>query len=155
MGQTNEQLWENRNTSSGLTFSIKWKPRTAETEEELDTVDLVDLLRQDPRLLKDSDLEKITVHFRSKIDKAKEEVENSSEMQTLLQVLKEVLDYRKWFSFVLYFQREGENRRELTIISFINSVVAKGDGDVYPVIYGQLLQVFGGRRSCALYHFVR
>lgn len=109
-----KQLMENRNTSSGLTFSIKWKPRTAETEEELDTVDLVDLLRQDPRLLKDSDLEKITVHFRSKIDKAKEEVENSSEMQTLLQVLKEVLDYRKWFSFVLYFQREGENRRELT-----------------------------------------
>lgn len=74
---------------------------------------MVDLLRQDPRLLKDSDLEKITV-LRSKIDKAKEEVENSSEMQTLLQVLKEVLDYRKWFSFVLYFQREGENRRELT-----------------------------------------
>ncbi|MGM8216461.1 TIGR02680 family protein [Bacillaceae bacterium W0354] len=107
-------LMENRDTSSGLSFSIKWKPRTADTDEELDTIDLVQLLRQDPRLLKEEDLEKIITHFRSKISKAKDLMDNSSEMQTLLQVLKEVLDYRKWFSFVLYFQRQGENRRELT-----------------------------------------
>lgn len=38
-------LMEKRDTSSGLTFSIQWKPKTAETEEEMDTKDLVELLR--------------------------------------------------------------------------------------------------------------
>ncbi|MBU5594332.1 TIGR02680 family protein [Amphibacillus sp. MSJ-3] len=109
-----KELMETRDISSGITFSIRWKPRTADSDEELDTIDLVHLLKQDPKLLKDEDLEKITTHFRSKIDKAKEMLEDSSELQTLLQVLKEVLDYRKWFSFVLYYQREGESKRELT-----------------------------------------
>ncbi|MDC3418473.1 TIGR02680 family protein [Aquibacillus salsiterrae] len=109
-----KHLMETRDTSSGLSFSIRWKPRTADTESELDTVDLVQLLRQDAKLLKEEDLEKITMHFRSKIAKAKDLIGSASETQTLLQVLKEVLDYRKWFSFVLYFRREGESRRELT-----------------------------------------
>ncbi len=111
--QKMKNLMESRDTSSGLSFSIKWKPRTADSEEEMDTVDLVHVLRQDSKLLKEADLEKITPHFRSKIAKAKEMIGESNEMQTLLQVLKEVLDYRKWFSFVLYFQREGEKKREL------------------------------------------
>ncbi len=109
-----DTLMSTRDTSSGLSFSIRWKPRTADSEAELDTVDLVQLLKQDARLLKEEDLERITVHFRSKIAKAKELMGNNTEIQTLLQVLKEVLDYRKWFSFVLYFQREGESKRELT-----------------------------------------
>lgn len=108
------KVMETRDTSSGLTFSIRWKPKTADSEDEMDTIDLVHLLRQDPKLLKDEDLEKITTHFRSKITQAKELIDGNNEMQTLLQVLKEVLDYRKWFSFILYFQREGEVRRELT-----------------------------------------
>lgn len=109
-----KKLMETRDTSSGLSFSIQWKPRTADSETELDTVDLVRLLRQDAKLLKEEDKDKMIEHFRTKIAKAKELAENESEMQTFLQVLKEVLDYRKWFSFVLYFKREGENKRELT-----------------------------------------
>lgn len=111
-----KKLMESRDTSSGLSFSIQWKPRTADSETEMDTVDLVHLLRQDAKLLKETDRDKIIMHFRSKIEKAKEvaENENENELQTFLQVLKEVLDYRKWFSFVLYFRREGENKRELT-----------------------------------------
>jgi len=109
-----KNLMEDRDTSSGLSFSIRWRPRTADADTELDTVELVHILRQDSKLLKEEDIEKITTHFRSKIAKAKELVGHTTEMQTLLQVLKEVLDYRKWFSFVLYFQREGETRRELT-----------------------------------------
>ncbi|WP_051128245.1 TIGR02680 family protein [Amphibacillus jilinensis] len=109
-----DKLMTTRDTSSGLSFSIRWKPRTADAETELDTIDLVRLLKQDARLLKEEDLEKITTHFRSKIAKAKELMDGKTEIQTLLQVLKEVLDYRKWFSFILYFQREGESKRDLT-----------------------------------------
>ncbi|MDC3414688.1 TIGR02680 family protein [Aquibacillus sp. 3ASR75-11] len=111
-------LMESRDTSSGLSFSIKWKPRTADSDEEMDTVDLVRLLKQDAKLLKEEDLERITIHFRSKIAKAKEIMGNQYEVHTLLQVLKEVLDYRKWFSFVLSYRREGEPKRELTNNAF-------------------------------------
>nr|WP_144924661.1 TIGR02680 family protein [Paenibacillus bovis] len=109
-----DKLMTTRDTSSGLSFSIRWKPRTADVETEMDTIDLVRLLKQDARLLKEEDLDKITTHFRSKIAKAKELMDGHTEIQSLLQVLKEVLDYRKWFSFILYFQREGETKRELT-----------------------------------------
>ncbi|WP_106496595.1 TIGR02680 family protein [Lentibacillus sp. Marseille-P4043] len=112
------KLMENSDSSSGLAFSIRWKPRTAETEAELDTKELVDLLRRDPRLLKDEDIDQVIDHFRSKIDRAKEIVEMKGEGNTLLQVLKDVLDYRNWFSFVLSFKREGEPKRELTNHAF-------------------------------------
>ncbi|UAC48716.1 TIGR02680 family protein [Bacillus aquiflavi] len=111
-------LMETRDTSSGLTFSIRWKPRTAEVEEEMDTKDLVELLMQDARLLKERDLQQIIKHFRSKIFNAKQLLDTKSEGQTLLQVLKEVLDYRKWFSFVLSYRRENEPKRELTNHAF-------------------------------------
>ncbi|MFD1032768.1 TIGR02680 family protein [Metaplanococcus flavidus] len=107
-------LMESRDSSSGLKFSIKWQPRTADSEQELDTKELVGLLKQDARLLKDEDIERISAHFRSKIEAAKRWMEEKGEGQTLLQVLKSVLDYRKWFSFVLFYERTNEKRRELT-----------------------------------------
>jgi len=107
-------LMESRDTSSGLKFSIRWKARTADSEQELDTSDLVALLKQDANVLNEDDLERITQHFRSKIQSAKAWLEEKGEGQTLLQVLKMVLDYRKWFSFVLYYERPNEPRRELT-----------------------------------------
>ncbi|MDY0405019.1 TIGR02680 family protein [Virgibacillus sp. 179-BFC.A HS] len=113
-----DKLMAESDSSSGLSFSIKWKPRTAETEAEMDTKELVDLLRRDPRLLKEEDINQVIDHFRSKIERAKELVELKGEGSTLLQVLKEVLDYRYWFSFVLSFKREGEPKRELTDHAF-------------------------------------
>ena len=113
-----DSLMKKSDSTSGISFSIQWKPRTAETEAELDTKELVDLLRRDPRLLKEEDLNEVMDHFRSKIDRAKELIELEGEGNTLLQVLKEVLDYRYWFSFVLSYQRIGESRRELTNNAF-------------------------------------
>lgn len=107
-------LMESRDSSSGLKFSIKWQPKTADSEQELDTKDLVGMLKQDARLLRDEDTERISVHFRSKIEAAKRWMEEKGEGQTLLQVLKTVLDYRKWFSFILFYERTNEKRRELT-----------------------------------------
>nr|WP_279591727.1 TIGR02680 family protein [Paenibacillus sp. F411] len=108
------ELMESRDTSSGLKFSIRWKPRTADSEQELDTQELVTLLKQDAQVLNEEDLGRITRHFRSKIQSAKVWLDEKGEGQTLLQVLKMVLDYRKWFSFVLYYERPHEPRRELT-----------------------------------------
>ncbi|MEG6617566.1 TIGR02680 family protein [Peptococcaceae bacterium 1198_IL3148] len=109
-----DNLMQQRDTSSGLTFSLRWKPCTADYEEELDTKDLVDLLRSDPRLLKEQDVERVTQHFRSKINRAKEVLADKGYGESFHQVIKDTLDYRKWFTFTLYYRREGEQRKELT-----------------------------------------
>ncbi|MED0657009.1 TIGR02680 family protein [Anoxybacillus ayderensis] len=107
-------LMQQLDTSSGLVLFIQWKPRTAETEEEMDTKELVELLRMNSRLLKEEDLQRVTKHFRSKINRARELLEERGQGNTLHQIIKEVLDYRKWFSFTLYYQKTNEPKRELT-----------------------------------------
>ncbi|MCL6559452.1 MAG: TIGR02680 family protein, partial [Firmicutes bacterium] len=108
------ELMEQRDTSSGLTFSLRWRPCTAEHEEEMDTRELVELLRSDSRLLKEQDVERVTQHFRSKVNRAKEVLADKGYGESFHQVIKEMLDYRQWFSFTLYYRREGEQRKELT-----------------------------------------
>nr|WP_295974222.1 TIGR02680 family protein [uncultured Bacillus sp.] len=113
-----DQIMKNRDNSSGLTFSIAWKPLTAESESELDTDDLVKLLQRNSKFLNEEDLNRITKHFQSRIARAKELIQLRNEGSTLHQVLKEVLDYRKWFTFVLSFKRVNEPKRELTNNAF-------------------------------------
>jgi uncharacterized protein (TIGR02680 family) len=113
-----DKIMESRDNSSGLTFSISWKPLTAESEQELDTKDLVALLQRNSKFLNEEDLNRITKHFQSRIEKAKELIQLRNEGSTLHQVLKEVLDYRKWFTFVLSYKRVNEPKRELTNNAF-------------------------------------
>jgi uncharacterized protein (TIGR02680 family) len=113
-----DKIMESRDNSSGLTFSITWKPLTAESEQELDTKDLVKLLQRNSKFLNEEDLNRITKHFQSRIAKAKELIQLRNEGSTLHQVLKEVLDYRKWFTFVLSYKRANEPKRELTNNAF-------------------------------------
>src|SRR5690606_5822609 len=67
-----DKIMANRDNSSGLIFSIAWKPLTAEEENELDTKELVSLLQRNSKFLNEEDLNKITKHFQSRIMKAKE-----------------------------------------------------------------------------------
>jgi uncharacterized protein (TIGR02680 family) len=113
-----DQIMADRDNSSGLIFSIAWKPLTAESEQELDTKDLVGLLQRNSKFLSEEDLNRITKHFQSRIAKAKELIQLRNEGSTLHQVLKEVLDYRKWFTFVLSYSRVNEPKRELTNNAF-------------------------------------
>ncbi|BCB04068.1 TIGR02680 family protein [Bacillus sp. KH172YL63] len=114
-----DKIMSTRDNSSGLIFSIAWKAQTAESEEEMDTAELVSLLERDSKHLHEDDLNKITRHFQSRIAKAKELITLRNEGSTLHQVLKEVLDYRKWFTFVLSYKRENEGvKRELTNNAF-------------------------------------
>ncbi len=109
-----DQLMQQRDSSSGLTFSLRWKPLAAEHEVEMDTRELVDLLRLDSRLMKEADMNRVTQHFRFRINRAKEELRFKGHGETLHQLIKEILDYRNWFSFTLFYVKEGQNRKELT-----------------------------------------
>ncbi|RNB82858.1 TIGR02680 family protein [Brevibacillus panacihumi] len=110
------ELMSQRNSSSGLTFSLKWLPRAAENELQMDTADLVEFLRKDPALMREQDIERITNHFRSHIDRAKRDISGAAEGsgETLHQIMKRILDYRHWFTFKLFHKREGEPNKELT-----------------------------------------
>lgn len=107
------KLMSERNTSSGLKLSIEWKAKESKELDELKTSDLISLLEKDPGSLKDPDYNKLTKHFTSKIKFAKELYENDEENKekSLEYVIKDVLDYRKWFEFKLKF-RKGEGRME-------------------------------------------
>ncbi|MDI3257667.1 MAG: TIGR02680 family protein [Kyrpidia sp.] len=104
-----------RRTSSGLVLSLEWRPRRAETEQELDAAELVQLLRKAPETLRDDELERMVAHFRSRIHWAKEEAEQGANLRRMMGQL---LDYRTWFTFTLYFRKGDTPRRELTDSQF-------------------------------------
>ena len=107
-----KKIMEAMNTSSGLTFSIGWLGKSKDTEQELDTNEIVDIFNAEVEMLSDRDEAKIVEHFRSKI--ALEEDKYDEGEINYIEVIKNVLDYRKWFQFKLYFKRTGGERRELT-----------------------------------------
>lgn len=107
-------ILEHQDNSSGLTLSIRWKPKAAESDEGLSTARLVELLRKDRNIMKESDTEAIKQHFQERIEQAKLMRDESNGEDSLYQVLQEVLDYRKWFSFELWHHRKNEVMKELS-----------------------------------------
>ncbi len=111
------KLMGQRDTSSGLKFRLEWKARLADHEEALDTQDLVRLLHADPALLRDADLQKIVRHFQLRIENAKRASETVSGVEnavTFQRAVREVLDYRLWFQFKLFYEQSGVAWREMT-----------------------------------------
>lgn len=101
-------------TSSGLTLSLKWKQKRAEKEEQLDTKVLVELLDKDVEIMREDEMEQMANHFRSKIVEAKKRSDDENEVQSFHTIMREILDYRKWFEFQLECQKTGEKKKELT-----------------------------------------
>lgn len=109
------RLMQARETSSGLKLSLRWEPRAAQSEDELDTAELVRLLRTDPHLLREDQLDRMVRHFCARIKKAQEEAEAG---ETLRDWVARLLDYRQWFRFTLYYEKGEQPRRELTDARF-------------------------------------
>ena len=112
------RLMAERDASNGLAFYLQWKPKVAQNEDELDTRELVNILRTDANILNMEDFNRVTGHFRSQVERAKKMLDNHAHGQTFHNIIREILDYRQWFEFVLYYKKEGENRRELTNRAF-------------------------------------
>jgi len=99
------RLMEERNTSSGLRLKLDWEPKAAQNEQELDTAELVELLKRDSHRLREDEIDAMIRHFRSRIGYAK--MSAQSEKESLRKHLYEALDYRNWFAFELKY-RKGE-----------------------------------------------
>jgi uncharacterized protein (TIGR02680 family) len=110
------RLMQQSDTSSALRFHLDWKPVRSEQDAELDTKELVDLLHADPSVLKQEDMDKIVHHFQARINRAREEASTQErDVESFQTAVRELLDYRQWFQFCLYYdQGEQIRRRELT-----------------------------------------
>lgn len=114
-------IMEQLNTSMGLRFSLIWKGKPADQQQELDTGDLLALLRKDPAVMGDADREKITAHFRAKINRARERSQMEATPAAYSELMREALDFRNWFTFRLFFQKGGaekQAKKELTDSAF-------------------------------------
>ena len=102
------------NTSSSLKLQLIWKQKKAEDDNQLNVSELVDLLERDATVLKESDLNRISKHFRSKINQARLLSTSEGNLNSFHQIMKEIMDYRTWFDFTIIYDKEQAVRKELT-----------------------------------------
>lgn len=114
--QMNELMGQ-RDTSSGLKLSLKWTAKARNSESELDTETLVELLMRDSHRMDDSEIEQVISHFRSGIFKAKEHAEEKQ--GSFRQYIYDLMDYRSWFEFKLLYRKGNQTAyKELTDSKF-------------------------------------
>ena len=136
-------------TSSGLTLSLKWKNKRAEHENQLDTSQLVELLKKDAEIMKDEEFARLSSHFRSKIQEARKELEDTSSVKSFHMIMKEILDYRKWFEFQLESRKTGENKKELTDRVFFTFSGGEKAMAMYVPLFSAVVAKYQGAREDA------
>ncbi len=137
------------NTSSGLKLNLRWRAKTAEVESQLDTRELVELLKKDYRLMHEEEAARLSEHFRSKVEQARRNAGEGGGTISFYQVMKDTLDYRQWFEFQLFSQKEGERQKELT-----NSVFGTFSGgekamSMYVPLFSAVAAKYDGGRQDA------
>lgn len=111
-------LMGDMDTSSGLKFHLRWRSRAAEVEAQLDTRELVELLKKDYGIMREEEAERLSKHFRSKVNEARRRAGEEGGAASYYQIMEEILDYRKWFEFQLLYQKGDGKQRELTNSAF-------------------------------------
>lgn len=92
-----------------IKFRLKWVPKKTDKDGELNTDKLVEALKKDSRWIKTTDIAR---HFRSKIKAAKRGMDKNKEVN-LKEVMREVLDYRQWFEFEIYYTKVNDTEKRL------------------------------------------
>lgn len=143
------QLMESMQTSSGLKLSLRWKSKRADKEEQLDIKELVELLQKDVEIMKKEEVERLSTHFRSKIEEARRAAQDQNMMQSFHMIMREVLDYRKWFEFQLECQKTGERKRELTDRVFFTFSGGEKAMAMYVPLFSAVAAKYAGARKDA------
>lgn len=143
------ELMGNMRTSSGLILSLKWKSKRAEHEGQLDTRRLVELLKKDPHWMSEEEFGKLSAHFRSKIQEARNLLEQKDGIKSFHALIREILDYRQWFEFQLEFQKSGEKKKELTDRMFFTFSGGEKAMSMYVPLFSAVVAKYGAARSDA------
>lgn len=143
------KLMSSMNTSSGLKLSLRWKKKKAESEGQLDTGALVDLLKKDAGILSEEETKSMSMHFQSKVEQARRRMEEDGNTMSFHGIMKEILDYRNWFEFQLYFQKTGENTKELTNNAFFTFSGGEKAMAMYVPLFSSVVAKYQGARMDA------
>lgn len=143
------EMMESMRTSSGLKLSLRWKNKRAEKEEQLDTRALVELLQKDVEIMRQDEVEQISRHFRSKINEARKLSDDGDSTQSFHMIVREVLDYRKWFEFQLESQKTGEKKKELTDRVFFTFSGGEKAMAMYVPLFSAVAAKYAGARKDA------
>lgn len=111
------KLMEDMNTSNKFKLSLKWIPKKASSEDELDIRELTKILGT-PDFMSDEQREKVSVHFKERLKKQKRIAEEDGSIRSYQGIINEVLDYRQWFDFQLLYSKSSETKKELTDNAF-------------------------------------
>lgn len=106
--------------NNSIALRLTWEPINKEdkSEDYLTTSHLVNLLSKDFSVLKETDIEALSKHFMSKINLAKERLDRKStrkeeNVENLEEALKQVLDYREWYKFKIYYKLKDEEKEKV------------------------------------------
>ena len=143
------QLMGQMKTSSGLKLSLKWKSLRAENEDQMDTRDLVALLQKDAEIMREEEVEQLSRHFRSKIAEARRQAEQGDSSVSFHAVMRDILDYRKWFEFKLEYQKTGEMKKELTDRAFFTFSGGEKAMSMYVPLFSAAVAKYKGAREDA------
>ena len=99
--------------------------------------------------MSEEEASKLSLHFRSKVEEARRSARDSVGMISFYQIMKETLDYRKWFEFQLFSRKTGERQKELT-----NSVFGTFSGgekamSMYVPLFSAVVAKYQGGRDDA------
>jgi len=141
------RLMDSMHTSSGLKLSLSWKNKRAEKEEQLDTRELVELLSKDAEIMREDEAEKLSLHFRSKIAEARKITDEGNSVQSFHAIMRDVLDYRKWFEFTLECQKTGEKKKELTDRVFFTFSGGEKAMSMYVPLFSAVVAKYAGARE--------
>lgn len=111
-------LMKNMDTSMGLSFSLEWKPNNPEDIDELDARELEKILMRDSALITSEDITRVSKHFRSIIQREKQQIEMNNAIVNYMDLVRNALDYRKWYSFKMSYIRRNEGKKDLTNAAF-------------------------------------
>lgn len=142
-------LMESMKTSSGLTLSLRWKNKRAEKEEQLDTKALVELLQKDAEIMRPEEAQQLSAHFRSKIEEARKTAGDVGNVQSFHAIMRDVLDYRKWFEFQLESRKTGEKKKELTDRVFFTFSGGEKAMAMYVPLFSAVVAKYAGARADA------
>lgn len=112
------ELMQGINTSMGLSFSLSWKPKRDIGEHELSFEELYKLLAGDAQLMKAEDYERLSTHFRSRIEHERLVMEENGQEVNYTELVRNVLDFRNWFEFSLHYRYSGKPLQEMTVSRF-------------------------------------
>lgn len=111
-------LMKNMKTSMGLHFALSWTPEEKEEGDDLSVSQLEKILNTDKELISAEDEMKAAEYFRNRISREKQRLEEIGASVNYMELVRDVLDYRKWFVFRMQYWRNNDARSELTNAAF-------------------------------------